>query len=392
MKIIQTRLWEVKIPLRFRFSQSNNAGANHSHAVVVEVHTEEGPVGYGESCPRTYVTGEDMRSAQAGLRALSPELKGASMDSAEEIRDKLKAWEKAQAGPSVRCALELALLDAWSKTQERPLTELLGSNPPEVLRYSLVLPLARPAALEQVLRLARQFSPPAVKLKVDAKLEETLHKITLIREFFGQELPIRVDVNGGWALQQAEKIIPRLIEQGVTSFEQPLPPGQWDGLAALTRAFGGQARIMADESLLGPEQARLLIEKGCVNHFNLKISKLGGIFNALEVHRLGEAHGIPSQLGAHFGETSLLTAAGLLLCGLAGEMTAYEGAMGELLLEKDITTPPIAMGLDGKLETGGIFSTPGLGIIDEAALSKYAQGPPINPHQILSSLKSNIRR
>ncbi|MCB0595209.1 MAG: hypothetical protein H6557_17140 [Lewinellaceae bacterium] len=389
MKITQLKLREIKIPLRFQFSQSNNAGASHSHSAIAEVYTADGIIGYGESCPRTYVTGEDMGSVQAGFHLLSPKLKGASVASIEDIKSLLNTEG---IGPSTRCALELALLDAWSKTREKPLAEILESEPPETLSYSLILPLIKPSGLEALLPRLRQFSPPAVKLKVDAKLEETIAKINLIRSFFGQEAPIRVDVNGGWTLQQAEKIIPRLIEQGIASFEQPLPAGQTEGLAVLTRSFGREARIMADESLLNLKQAKLLIEKGCVNHFNLKISKLGGIFNSLEVYQLAREHGIPCQLGAHFGETSLLTAAGILLCGMAGDMTAYEGAMGELLLEKDIVASPITMGLDGKLDSRRVLPEAGLGLIDEGALEKYAQGPAINPNQILSSLKSNIRR
>lgn len=393
MKIIQLKLRGVRIPLRFQFSQSNNAGADHSHSAIVEIHTQEGVIGYGESCPRTYVTGEDIGAVQKELLQLSPELKGGGASSAEEIRLMLSSWEKAGIGPSTRCALELALLDAWSKSEGKPLAGLLDSAPPEALYYSLILPLLKPSALEeQLLPRVRQFSPPAVKLKVDAKLEETIDKLRLLRDFFGPGLPIRVDANAGWTLQQAEKIIPALIEQGITSFEQPLPVGQWEGLKALTGRFGQEASIMADESLLSREQALFLIERGCVNHFNLKISKLGGLFSSLEVYRLAEQHGIPCQLGAHFGETSLLTAAGVLLCGMAGSMTAYEGAMGLFLLEKDITLSSITMGLDGKLDSRTALPESGLGIVDEAVLEGYTQGPAINPNQILSSLKSNIKR
>ncbi|MCB0564630.1 MAG: hypothetical protein KDD01_09680 [Phaeodactylibacter sp.] len=392
MKIIQLNLREIKIPLRFQFSQANNAGALHSHSAIVEVHTADGLIGYGEACPRTYVTGEDMAAVQNGLRLISPEIKGASIQSVEEIKDKLLKWEKAGIGPSVRCALELALLDAWSKTAEKPLAEILNAKPPKTIFYSLILPLLKPSSLEQLLPEVQHFSPPSVKLKVDAKLEETVSKIKLIRSYFGKELPIRVDVNGGWTLQQAEKIIPRLIEQGVTSFEQPLPVGQWEGLATLTRRFGEQARIMADESLLNRKQAQTLIERKCINHFNLKASKLGGIFSSLEVYQLAHEHDIPCQLGAHFGEASLLTTAGILLSGMAGAMTAYEGAMGTFLLEKDIIVPSITMGLDGRLDTQAGLPKIGLGLIDMAALEQYTQGPAINPNQLLSSLKSNIKR
>ncbi|MCB1116917.1 MAG: hypothetical protein KDK71_10660, partial [Chlamydiia bacterium] len=84
--------------------------------------------------------------------------------------------------------------------------------------------------------------------------------------------------------------------------------------------------------------------------------------------------------------------AGILLGGMAGDLTAYEGAMGAFLLEKDITAPSITMGLDGRLDTQENLPKAGLGFIDEAALQQYTQAPAINASQILSSLKSNIKR
>ena len=66
--------------------------------------------------------------------------------------------------------------------------------------------------------------------------------------------------------------------------------------------------------------------------------------------------------------------------------------MGTFLLEKDIIVPSITMGLDGRLDTQAGLPKIGLGLIDMAALEQYTQGPAINPNQLLSSLKSNIKR
>lgn len=70
--------------------------------------------------------------------------------------------------------------------------------------------------------------------------------------------------------------------------------------------------------------------------FNLKISKNGGLFNTLAIYRLAQEHGIACQLGAHFGETGILTGAGILFGALAGPLTALEGGLGTHLLEYDL--------------------------------------------------------
>lgn len=47
------------------------------------------------------------------------------------------------------------------------------------------------------------------------------------------------------------------------------------------------------------------------------------------------------QLGAHFGETSILTAAGIVFAAMAGPLTAMEGGLGTHLLEYDFCSPSL---------------------------------------------------
>ncbi|MCI5080148.1 MAG: hypothetical protein MRY78_00570, partial [Saprospiraceae bacterium] len=59
------------------------------------------------------------------------------------------------------------------------------------------------------------------------------------------------------------------------------------------------------------------------------------------IYDLAKAHHINCQLGAHFGETSLLTAAGIWFSATAPELKTHEGAMGTYLLEQDLTETPL---------------------------------------------------
>ena len=94
---------------------------------------------------------------------------------------------------------------------------------------------------------------------------------------------------------------------------------------------------------------------------------------ALKIYRLAERYGVPCQMGAHFGETSLLTGAGVLLAALAGPLTACEGAMGEFLLEKDIVQPSIRHAPDGSLPTIHILEQIGLsGEVDAGLVERYS--------------------
>ncbi|NRB53484.1 MAG: hypothetical protein HRU41_37860 [Saprospiraceae bacterium] len=337
MKISKVLFREVNIPLRFQFAQSNNRASHSSSSAIVELQTTEGLVGFGEACPRMYVTGESMQSMEKDLQGISPQLADLRLERLEDWQRQLADWRRLGVGPSTLCALELAAIDLLCQINQRSLAqqfELTDLDTP--IEYSQVIPMFKPAKMAKLLERIQHLQPASLKLKASDQLEDNLENIKLLRECFGNTLAIRLDVNAGWTLENAIEFIPAFLDVEVNSFEQPLAAEETGGLQLLTQRFGADARIMVDESLLTMEDAQHFLAHQIGNHFNLKISKLGGISSALQIYRLAKSHGVPCQLGAHFGETSLLSIAGMVLTKLAGPLSANEGALGEMLLEQDI--------------------------------------------------------
>lgn len=352
MKISKVLFREVNIPLRFQFAQSNNRASHSSSSAIVELHTTEGLVGFGEACPRMYVTGESMQSLEKDLQGISPQLADLRLERMEDWQRQLADWRRLGVGPSALCALELAGIDLLCQFHQQSLAQQFElSDVGTPIRYSQVIPMFKPTKMAKLLERIQHLQPASLKLKASDELEDNLENIRLLRACFGEEVSIRLDVNAGWTLENAMAFIPAFLELGVNSFEQALPAEERAGLQLLTQRFGGEAQIMVDESLLTFEDAHYFLEHQLGNHFNLKISKLGGIFSALEIYRLAAANGVPCQLGAHFGETSLLSMAGIVLTKLAGPMSANEGALGEMLLERDIIHPSVQQDNKGHLDT-----------------------------------------
>jgi muconate cycloisomerase len=348
---------ELNIPLNFQFSQSNNSGSNKSSSVVVELVSDAGLSGHGESCPRLYVTGESCATVKKDLSNIAPRLLNSEISDYDDFKQFVA---EIKIGPSSLCAIELAWLDLWSKTTEKTLPKLLGVRLLDSLSYSLVLPLVSFKGLEKLVEKINFFKPASIKLKVDERATDHFEKVAMIRDIFGSSCPIRLDVNGGWSLDHAIQIIPKYLKTGISSFEQPLAPEEIKGLQKLTAEFGEMASIMVDESLLTLAQAQSMLEQKICNHFNLKISKLGGLARSHNIQNLAKDHNIPCQLGAHFGETSLLTSAGVLLASMGNALTAQEGALGTFLLQKDIVSNPIQQDHTGQLSTQQLFENPGL--------------------------------
>src|SRR3954471_20682848 len=138
----------LKKPIRhasFERSDSDN--------FVVRVTLADGTQGFGEGVPRSYVTGETIESAFSSLESIDlPRLLGDPADFGEVVRriaalvlPETEADPRGMAGNSARCALELALLDAYGRRFGESVgraVRMVETRPewltprPETVRYS----------------------------------------------------------------------------------------------------------------------------------------------------------------------------------------------------------------------------------------------------------------
>ncbi|MBV6441758.1 MAG: N-succinyl-L-Arg/Lys racemase [Saprospiraceae bacterium] len=362
MKIKHITVHRLRIPLRLRFEQSNNSTAI-SDSTVVEMTTTGGHVGYGESCPRPYVTGEDFNSVERDIQSMIAWLKNAEFQTIDDIRELATQELPRRIGLSAVCALELALLDALCKENNTTLAAALEIKLPERVEYSGVLPLRSPAGLEQLMSLVGRFGFRNLKLKVDSDLAANLARIEAVRATFPVEIPIRVDANCAWSREDALRQIPALSALGIQVFEQVFPKNADEEMARLQQHLGEQIFLMADESMTTKTSAERLIRQSACRRFNLKVSKNGGLFNTLDLYGLARQNGIECQLGAHFGETCILTAAGIVLTAMAGPLTAVEGGLGTHLLEYDLCLPSMQFDEQARISRpSGLLSSPGLNV------------------------------
>lgn len=369
MQIQKIAFHQVQIPLRVQFAQANQR-TQCSNSVIVCVQTSEKSIGFGECCPRTYVTGEDVDSVSACLADWQAVLPSISFITLEDIASWTSYQLKKGRGPAAVCAIELALLDAWAWEYQKDLAQELGATKTmEEIRYTGVLPQGNWAKLGPVVEHLKFGS---WKFKAYTETAPNVQRIRAMKALLGTHTPLRMDANGGWPLELAREQIRNAMTQGVSSFEQPLAPAHDEEAGLLVREFGDRASIMADESLCTYADAERLIAGGLCNHFSLKLSKNGGLLNTIRIYKLAQANGIPCQLSAHYGETSILTAAGLLFAMIAPTLTACEGALGTLFLKEDLTSYPLMVASDGKIAAP---SMPFIGwpvAIDQRRLKQYS--------------------
>ncbi len=150
--------------------------------------------------------------------------------------------------PTARFALEVALLDLLGQEQALPIAQLLSPGARRWVAVSALLVGREPAELaaEAADRVAEGYT--TLKLKVGAgPLEADLARLTAVREQVGPMVKLRVDANGVWSRDEAERALRAFGPLQLELCEQPVAEADLEGLAAITAKR--LCPIASDESL-----------------------------------------------------------------------------------------------------------------------------------------------
>lgn len=369
-----TRIDRVELssfPARFRVTVRHASAVRAAtENVIVQVRTASGATGVGEGCPRRYVTGETVQSARAFLGDVAP---GAA--AAATTVDGLRSWmadhrESIDANPAAFCALELALLDALGRDQGVPVEDLLGLPELEgVARYTAVIGDSGCWVFAVLLQRYLAMGLSDFKLKLSGSLARDRRKLARLRRR-GPVVRVRVDANNLWG--DARECIEHLqrLDFPFTAIEEPLAANDLAGFAAVAAALG--APVVIDESALRGDQLARLPGPAGSWALNCRVSKMGGLLRSLAAVETARAIGMGVIVGAHVGETSILSRAALTVAAHAGDgLVGQEGAFGTKLLHRDLVSPVVMFGRRGELHVGAApyRRAPGLGLtVDQSAL------------------------
>ena len=139
------------------------------------------------------------------------------------------------------------------------------------------------------------------------------------------DVPLQVDVNEAWSLEQALEALPQLAELGVQYCEQPLPAGDPDGPELKRRS---PLPIYVDEDCHTLDDVAFCAERA--HGLTVKLAKSGGIREAVRMAHAGRALGLGLMLGC-MNESGLAVAAGAACASLFDHVDLD----GNLLLVED---------------------------------------------------------
>lgn len=349
MRLASISVSALNIPFRSSFRHAS-AERSLTQSIWVEARDAAGVTGFGEGCPREYVTGESLE----GARTLVPEW---VQDLRNTVHDpvSLRAWVDAHhdvidRNPAAWAGVETALLDLLGRIRGTSVEAILGL--PELsgtFRYTAVIGDSGPEAFAAQLQryCTAGFTDFKIKLSGDAARDRA--KVHALQAMGVAPTAVRADANNLWSDGDAAIAALETLDFPFHAVEEPLRVGDYAGMHRIATAL--DTRIILDESLLRADQLEQLGPLQPSSIANLRISKMGGVLRSLDLLSALRQRGIPVIVGAHVGETSVMSRAALTVAHSAGDLLlAQEGAFGTHLLARDVAEPPLMFGAGGELQ------------------------------------------
>jgi len=219
---------------------------------------------------------------------LAPKIVRKELSDAEELLLQLQHFK---GNPFAKAGVESAWWVLNAKIQRKPLHKILGgrTGPVEVgddfgVQDSVDMLLKK-------IEKAVEEGFPRVKLKFKRGWDVNI--LGAVRDAF-PNFPFHIDCNAGFSLKDLD-LFKKVDRYELEMIEQPLHHNDLLDHSKLQKQI--ETPICLDESIAGVKAAEQAIELGSCRYVNIKVGRVGGLYNALKVHDLCRDAGIRCWVG-----------------------------------------------------------------------------------------------
>jgi O-succinylbenzoate synthase len=231
---------------------------------------------------------------------LAPTLVGQDVTSGDDLQHRLRHFK---GNPFAKAALDTAWWVLDSVLAETPLYKRIGATRTSVDAG------ADFGVCDSVGELAddigRAFADGYKRVKLKYRPGWDVEMLRFVRARFPTET-FHIDCNSGYRITDLEMFC-RLDDFHLAMIEQPLAHDDLVDHARLQQEIN--TPLCLDESLASVERAEMAIDLGSCRYMNIKPGRCGGITNAVKIHNLAKAAGIPCWIGG-----MLESAVGVRIC------------------------------------------------------------------------------
>jgi O-succinylbenzoate synthase len=347
VRAVELRLVGIPLVAPFRTSFGEET---EKVCVLVRVETDDAS-GWGECVagPDPGYSEEFNDGAWLVLRDfLAPALLGAGDVGAADLD---RVLGRVRGHPMAKATLMDAFLDAELRAREVSLATYLGATTDRVAcGVSVGIAPTTERLLEQVDGyLAEGYR--RIKLKIEPGTD--VERVAAVRDAH-PDILLSVDANAAYTLEDSG-VFRALDAFGLLMVEQPL---HHDDLVQHARLQAELATpICLDESIRSAADAAAAIELGACRIVNIKQGRVGGIGEAVRVHDVCRASGVPVWCGGML-ETGIGRATNLALAALPGFTLPGDTSASARYFAQDLTEP-FVLDPDGTMAVPG---GPGIGV------------------------------
>jgi D-galactarolactone cycloisomerase len=375
MKITSVRTHILEAPLSQPFAYSR-AWYDTRTAMIVEIETDDGLVGWGECYGPARMTAAAVSSVASWLIGEDP-LRTDHLW--QMVYARLR--DHGQKGVVIQglSGIDIALWDIKGKHFGVPCHRLLGGPLRSAVQaYATGLyrrksgDPAKYLAEEAASYVAAGFS--AVKLKVGFGVEEDAAMTHAVRDAIGDDVALMIDANHAYDAVAAIRLGRMIEHHDIGWFEEPVPPEDIAGYRAVKAAIS--IPVAGGECEFTRFGFRDLLVSRAVDIVQPDTCAAGGLSECKKIADMAEAFGV--RYNPHVWGTGIAIAASLQLLAVLPSHTPTSLAPIEPMLEFDRTEHPIRQALltqpiehvKGMVR---VPDGPGLGIeVDRAALKRFA--------------------
>jgi D-galactarolactone cycloisomerase len=364
MKITAAESILLTIPYRTSGGLQSIAGrpAAGLNILLIRLETDQGTTGWGEA----FGHGVSPATKTAFDTLVAPILIGRDPSGIDAVTHHLQqTLHLFGRGGAVMYALsgvDIALWDIAGKVAGKPLYEMFGGVARAMPAYASLLRCSGPDAVARSCEDALAQSYRLIKLH-----EITVEAVKAARETMGPGVPLMVDTNCPWSVDEALAMAEKLRPFDMYWLEEPVwPPEHHVGLAKV-RAAG--TTIAAGENAAGVIEFRRAFELGALDIAQPSVTKVGGISEMRRVIALANEFGVRVVPHCPYFGPGFIASLHLTAAVLAG--TPVER------LFVDLEASPMGRWVDAKNGEMRVPQGPGLGVDpDPELIARYRTHQP----------------
>ena len=369
---IQARPLALENRVPYHYSRGVPLGTN---VVLVEVRTDDGIVGYGES------TGDRGADAVVALiQHVSQLLIGRSPFDIEALTTGAQRLAKLDNAPRYAshalAGVEMALWDIVGKAVGQPVHRLLGGAVREEIDYFAFLQGGAPEELAEDAKKAVADGYSVIYLKVGLGEARDVRNVAAVREAIG-DLRLRIDANEAWDPGMAIRMINKLAEYDLEFVEQPTPARSIRALRQVRESVS--VPIAADQCAYTLSETFEVCAMRAADVLVIGPHETGGLLGLRKAAAIAEAAGISVCMHGQ-QDSGISSCAENQIAATIPNLTDGNQIMHQVLKE-DIVAEPDLRVREGTLP---VIDGPGLGMeLDwdavERAAERYREEGPFNP-------------